>query len=45
MSPARPSLSDLTGDLGLLYGGDWNPEQWPRPVWAQDVACIPRPCR
>ncbi|KJS60126.1 beta-galactosidase [Streptomyces rubellomurinus] len=22
---------------GLLYGGDWNPEQWPEKVWAEDV--------
>jgi len=22
---------------GLLYGGDWNPEQWPESVWAEDV--------
>jgi beta-galactosidase len=22
---------------GLCYGGDYNPEQWPRDVWAQDV--------
>jgi beta-galactosidase len=30
-------LAGLTGELGLLYGGDYNPEQWPREVWAQDV--------
>ncbi|WP_329087284.1 beta-galactosidase [Actinomadura citrea] len=22
---------------GLLYGGDYNPEQWPEEVWAEDV--------
>jgi beta-galactosidase len=22
---------------GLCYGGDWNPEQWPEPVWHEDV--------
>lgn len=22
------------------YGGDWNPEQWPEEVWAQDVALM-----
>src|SRR5579859_4537817 len=23
---------------GLAYGGDYNPEQWPEEVWAEDVA-------
>ena len=31
-----PGLGDLTRD-GLLYGGDWNPEQWPEDVWDEDV--------
>jgi beta-galactosidase len=22
---------------GLLYGGDYNPEQWPEPTWAEDA--------
>ena len=22
---------------GLLYGGDYNPEQWPEEVWLEDV--------
>lgn len=26
-----------TGDLGLAYGGDYNPEQWPEPVWDEDM--------
>jgi beta-galactosidase len=25
---------------GLAYGGDYNPEQWPREVWAEDVALM-----
>lgn len=25
---------------GLCYGGDYNPEQWPREVWAEDVALM-----
>ncbi|WP_326556857.1 beta-galactosidase [Micromonospora sp. NBC_01796] len=25
---------------GLCYGGDYNPEQWPPQVWAQDVALM-----
>lgn len=36
--PARPdALSALTGDLGLCFGGDYNPEQWPREVWREDA--------
>jgi beta-galactosidase len=26
----------------VWYGGDYNPEQWPEPVWAQDVALMRR---
>ena len=22
---------------GIAYGGDYNPEQWPEEVWAEDV--------
>src|SRR5262245_42789716 len=22
---------------GLAYGGDYNPEQWPEPVWTEDA--------
>lgn len=25
---------------GLAFGGDYNPEQWPREVWEQDVALM-----
>ena len=35
MSAARwPDLD------GIAYGGDYNPEQWPEHVWAQDVALM-----
>ncbi|MEV6103890.1 beta-galactosidase [Streptomyces sp. NPDC051940] len=27
----------LTRVGGLLYGGDYNPDQWPEEVWAEDV--------
>ncbi|GAA2079685.1 beta-galactosidase [Streptomyces albiaxialis] len=30
----------LTRVPGLLYGGDWNPEQWPESVWAEDAALM-----
>jgi len=26
--------------LGIAYGGDYNPEQWPEEVWAEDVALM-----
>src|SRR5690606_31893079 len=32
-----PGLRDLTARHGLLYGGDYNPEQWPEKVWEEDV--------
>ncbi|MGW1817519.1 beta-galactosidase [Streptomyces sp. NPDC002125] len=25
---------------GLAYGGDYNPEQWPREVWREDIALM-----
>jgi beta-galactosidase len=25
---------------GIAYGGDYNPEQWPEEIWAQDVALM-----
>ncbi|MEU0403189.1 beta-galactosidase [Streptomyces sp. NPDC006197] len=41
-----PSLDDLTRPPGrpprLLYGGDWNPEQWPEETWAEDVRLMRR---
>ena len=27
---------------GLAFGGDYNPEQWPEDVWAEDVALMRR---
>ncbi|MGH3745601.1 MAG: beta-galactosidase, partial [Mycobacteriales bacterium] len=27
---------------GIAYGGDYNPEQWPREVWDEDVALMRR---
>ncbi|MGN9840410.1 beta-galactosidase [Nonomuraea sp. H19] len=34
---ARLGMHTLTRDRGLLFGGDYNPEQWPEHVWAEDV--------
>ncbi|MDJ1134293.1 beta-galactosidase [Streptomyces iconiensis] len=44
-SEAPDPLSRVPGDFltrvpGLLYGGDWNPEQWPEAVWAEDAALM-----
>ena len=33
--PASESTSSLL--TGLLYGGDYNPEQWPEEIWLEDV--------
>lgn len=30
-------MSRLTRVPGVLYGGDYNPEQWPESVWAEDA--------
>lgn len=27
---------------GFLFGGDYNPEQWPRETWAEDIALMQR---
>src|SRR5665647_2408337 len=39
-TPARRGFDALTRELGLLYGGDYNPEQWSREVWHEDVALM-----
>ncbi|MDR6504686.1 beta-galactosidase [Arthrobacter oryzae] len=30
----------LQRPAGLCYGGDYNPEQWPREVWVEDIALM-----
>ncbi|MFF6883923.1 beta-galactosidase [Streptomyces sp. NPDC012421] len=41
-----PRLDDLTRPPGrparILYGGDWNPEQWPEETWAEDLRLMRR---
>ncbi|WP_128435234.1 beta-galactosidase [Streptomyces cyaneus] len=34
--PQRPSLADATRGR-ILFGGDYNPEQWPEETWHEDV--------
>jgi beta-galactosidase len=43
--PARPAPASPPQDWplrldGIAYGGDYNPEQWPEEVWAEDVALM-----
>ncbi|MER6005476.1 beta-galactosidase [Nonomuraea angiospora] len=33
----RLGTHTLTAGRGLLFGGDYNPEQWPEHVWAEDA--------
>ncbi|WP_043628036.1 beta-galactosidase [Nonomuraea candida] len=33
----RLGMHTLTEGRGLLFGGDYNPEQWPEEVWAKDA--------
>ncbi|TFB85299.1 beta-galactosidase [Cryobacterium algoricola] len=42
LSPAALVRSDRwpRGATGLRYGGDYNPEQWPREVWLEDIALM-----
>ena len=37
MTPTDPGPRE---PRGILYGGDYNPEQWPEQVWAEDVALM-----
>ncbi|HEY5471575.1 MAG TPA: beta-galactosidase, partial [Candidatus Limnocylindrales bacterium] len=30
----------LPGVTAISYGGDYNPEQWPEEVWAEDIALM-----
>ncbi|WP_129668366.1 beta-galactosidase [Phytoactinopolyspora endophytica] len=39
MSSAAPHLGDRVHDK-ILYGGDYNPEQWPRTVWDDDLTAF-----
>ena len=34
---AHPDTPWVLGLDGIAYGGDYNPEQWPEEVWAEDV--------
>lgn len=40
--PGRGGFRTLTAERGILFGGDYNPEQWPRETWREDVALMQR---
>ncbi|WP_243076134.1 beta-galactosidase [Microbacterium sp. SS28] len=35
--PRTEGFRALVDDLGICFGGDYNPEQWPRDVWLEDA--------
>ncbi|MFP5312753.1 MAG: beta-galactosidase, partial [Actinomycetes bacterium] len=37
MSPTKTQVAGLSGDGHLVYGCDYNPEQWDSSVWQEDV--------
>ncbi len=37
MYPSSHSLTSLTDRSGLLFGADYNPEQWPDRTWPEDI--------
>ncbi|MCH7230428.1 beta-galactosidase [Glycomyces sp. L485] len=39
MTP-KPVRDIIPGIDGLAFGGDYNPEQWPREVWEEDIALM-----
>ena len=36
------AFSEITRDLGICFGGDYNPEQWPREIWQEDAELMVR---
>jgi beta-galactosidase len=38
----RGGFAAFTADHGIAFGGDYNPEQWPRKTWREDVALMRR---
>jgi len=41
---AAPAAAWLPGVDAICFGGDYNPEQWPEAVWAEDVALMREAC-
>ena len=38
----RGAFTALVDELGICFGGDYNPEQWPREIWLEDAALMAR---
>lgn len=38
----QQSLSGITVETGLLFGADYNPEQWPEESWPEDIELMQR---
>jgi beta-galactosidase len=36
------AFARLCADRGILFGGDYNPEQWPREAWREDAELMAR---
>lgn len=36
------AFGELAGELGFCFGGDYNPEQWPREIWQEDAELMVR---
>ena len=41
-TPHRGAFSALVDDVGICFGGDYNPEQWPRETWLEDAELMER---
>ena len=39
---SNDAFAALTAERGILFGGDYNPEQWPAETWREDVALMRR---
>lgn len=42
MQLRSPGLKNVTDGTGLLFGADYNPEQWPEETWPEDIALMKR---
>lgn len=40
MTQRTRGLGPLTGRMGMLYGGDYNPEQWDAATWREDIVLM-----
>lgn len=41
-SASSSAFASLSAERGILFGGDYNPEQWSPEVWREDVALMQR---